>query len=89
MPRRKARPLRGQTWLSQPRGFQHQASGTSRRSPGRITTSPSTAARRSKPKFPGEAGRGGTPPFAIPSSRNLLSPEGVQAAEEFFQADEG
>lgn len=28
-------------------------------------------------------------PFAIPSSRNLLSPEGIQAAEEFFQAGEG
>jgi hypothetical protein len=28
-------------------------------------------------------------PCAIPSSRNLLAPEGVQAAEEFFQAGEG
>jgi hypothetical protein len=28
-------------------------------------------------------------PFAIPSSRNLLAPEGVQAPEEFFQASEG
>lgn len=28
-------------------------------------------------------------PFAVPSSRNLLSPEGVQAVEEFFQAREG
>jgi hypothetical protein len=27
--------------------------------------------------------------FPIPSSRNLLAPEGVQAAEEFFQAREG
>jgi hypothetical protein len=29
------------------------------------------------------------PPFEIPSSRNLVSPEGVQAAEKFFQAGEG
>jgi hypothetical protein len=28
-------------------------------------------------------------PCAIPSSRNLLAPERVQAAEEFFQAGEG
>lgn len=28
-------------------------------------------------------------PFAIPSSRNLLAPESVQAAEKFFQAGEG